>query len=166
MFIIAAVDRNGAIGKSNELPWRSREDLKLFKKMTAGRIVVMGRKTADSLRSPLPNRFNIVLSSEPSHAPAGFCHMKSMVDVANLSLYTRLEVAVIGGAEIYRLALPYANRVFITHLDIEVTGADTFFPLDEMHKGMVSLETLVVQEETETTPAFKQIVYGDKEWIE
>lgn len=166
MFMIAAVANNGAIGKGNQLPWRSKEDLQIFKRMTTGKIVVMGRKTAESLGKPLPDRVNVVISRDAARVPAGFSHMRGMPDVAKLSVYSNREVAIIGGAEVYRLAMPYVCRVYLTHLDVEVPDADTFFPMEEMAAAnLISLETLVVQEETETTPAFKQVVYGDKEWI-
>ena len=103
---------------------------------------------------------------DENRVPAGFSHMRDMPDVAKLSVYSNREVAIIGGAEIYRLAMPYVHRVYLTHLDVEVPDADTFFPMEEMAAAnLISLETLVVQEETATTPAFKQVVYGDKEWI-
>lgn len=166
MFMIAAVAKNGAIGKGNQLPWRSKEDLQIFKRMTTGKIVVMGRKTAESLGKPLPDRVNVVISRDAARVPAGFAHLRGMSDVAKLSVYSNCEVAIIGGAEIYRLALPYAHRVYLTHLDVEVPDADIFFPMEEMAaENLISLETLVVQKETETTPSFKQVVYGDKEWI-
>ncbi|HQR04180.1 MAG: dihydrofolate reductase [Proteobacteria bacterium] len=126
--LIAAVARNGAIGKDNQLLWRIPEDLRFFKSTTLDATVIMGRKTWESLPAqfrPLPRRRNIVVSRQAGYAAPG-------ADVA-ASLERALEMAadasvfVIGGAELYALALPRAERLILTEVDL-APDADAFFP--------------------------------------
>ncbi|MFS1525163.1 dihydrofolate reductase [Microbulbifer sp. 2304DJ12-6] len=130
--LIAAVARNGAIGKDNGLPWRLSGDLQFFKQVTMGKPVVMGRKTFESIGRPLPGRNNIVITRNTSwqangvevvtSLQAGLCRAREWALKAGAA-----EVMVIGGAQIYRLALPLAARLYITEVDAEV-DADAFFP--------------------------------------
>jgi dihydrofolate reductase len=127
--LIAAMDRNHAIGRDNELPWRLPDDLKRFKALTLGKPVLMGRKTAQSLGRALPGRLNLVLTR------SGRAPFEGMQPVASLENARRLaienganELCVIGGGEIYALCLPLATRMHLTHVDTTVEGADAFFP--------------------------------------
>ena len=127
--LVVAMDRNRAIGKGNELPWRLPDDLKRFKALTLGKPILMGRKTADSLGRALPGRMNLVLTRS-GHAP--FDGMKVMASVEEARGIAHAsgaeELCVIGGAEIYALTLPLADRLHLTHVDTAVDGADAFFP--------------------------------------
>lgn len=129
--IIAAMDEDHGIGKDNDLPWTCPEDMAFFKKTTMGHTVVMGRKTWDSIGRPLLGRRNVVISRDPDFKPEG-------VEVANdlvlalmglraQALPTMTEVFVMGGAEIYKQALPYADRILLTEVPGKY-GCDTFFP--------------------------------------
>ena len=127
--LVAALDRNHAIGRDNDLPWRLPADLRRFKALTLGKPVLMGRKTAQSLGRALPGRRNLVLTRSGQVPFAG------MEAVASLEEATRLagadgaaELCVIGGAEVYALCLPRATRMHLTHVDAAVAGADAFFP--------------------------------------
>ncbi|MCL1634462.1 dihydrofolate reductase [Luteimonas sp. SX5] len=127
--LIAALDRNAAIGKGNALPWHLPDDLKRFKRLTLGKPVLMGRKTAASLGRALPGRPNLVLTRS-GNAP--FEGMQA-VDTLDAALQAAgddgaQELCVIGGAEIYALTLPSADALYLTHVDTVVEGADTFFP--------------------------------------
>jgi len=127
--IISAVDRNSAIGKENKLPWNCPSDLRFFKKETLSKVIVMGSKTWDSLGSyvrPLPDRQNCVLSKSDIELPEGVIHLTSMQDV--LRLAEDNDVYIIGGAGVYRQFVDFCDRIILTHLDIEVIGADAFFP--------------------------------------
>ena len=119
--IIAAVAANGTIGDAGKIPWHISDDLKRFKRLTLGHPVIMGRKTFASLGNPLPGRRNIVLTRLPS-GPDQF----SSLDDALKSCGDQT-VFIIGGAEIYRLALPLADTLHITHVHRDVPG-DTKFP--------------------------------------
>lgn len=127
--IVAAVAKNGVIGRDNTLPWRLPEDMKRFKALTMGQAVLMGRKTWESLPDkfrPLPGRQNIVVTRNASYRAEGAAVVTS-IDDALRAVNDKNEVFVIGGAEIYRLALPRAHRLQLTEINIEFEG-DTYFP--------------------------------------
>lgn len=150
--MIAAVSSNGVIGKDNRLPWRIPEDLRHFSDMTTGNIVVMGRLTFESLgQKPLPNRVNIVISSQ---YPTGtlkyfqtlnqrtrkqfvvFFHtLQEAIDYAHtVTTFTKRDVPVyiIGGRRLYEAGLDFASKIILTEIQREYDG-DTFFP--EMDKN-------------------------------
>jgi dihydrofolate reductase len=129
LVLVAAMDRNNAIGRDNELPWRLPDDLKRFKSLTLGKPVLMGRKTAQSLGRALPGRLNLVLTRSGQVPFEAMQAVASLEDAQRLALETGAsEVCVIGGGEIYALCLPQATRMHLTHVDTEVEGADAFFP--------------------------------------
>lgn len=126
LVLVAALDRAGAIGRGNELPWRLPDDLRHFKALTLGKPVLMGRKTAESLGRALPGRRNLVLTR------SGRVPFDGMEAVASLAMAqagcAADELMVIGGGEVYALALPMATRLHLTHVDTVVDDADAFFP--------------------------------------
>jgi dihydrofolate reductase len=126
LFLIAAVDSDGAIGHNNALPWeRIKADLMHFKTITTGHTVVMGRTTFESIGFPLPNRTNIVLTRNATYAHEGvLCISDPAIVVARAQTE---DVFVIGGAEIYQLLLPHVTRMYITTVDTK-TGGTIFFP--------------------------------------
>jgi dihydrofolate reductase len=124
--VIAAVARNGAIGKDNALLWRLPEDLKFFKRTTLGHPVIMGRKTFDSIGRPLPGRRNIVITRNAHWQHEGVAVAPSL-DAALALLNDADEPYVIGGGEIYAQALPRADVIVLTEVDADFE-ADTFFP--------------------------------------
>ena len=127
--LVAALDRNRAIGRDNDLPWRLPDDLKRFKALTLGKPILMGRKTAESLGRALPGRRNLVLTRS-GRVP--FEGMQAVASVEEAQAAARCddaaELCVIGGAEIYALTLPLATRMYLTHVDVNVEEADAFFP--------------------------------------
>ena len=125
--MVVAVARNGVIGRDGGLPWHISSDLRLFKEITMGKPIIMGRKTWESLpKRPLPGRRNIVLTRTPGYAAEGADVVSSTA--AALALCDGAEeIAVIGGGEIYRLFWPMAGRLYVTEIDAEVSG-DTHFP--------------------------------------
>lgn len=156
--IIVAMAKNRAIGKDNRLLWRIPPDLQHFKNLTRKQTVIMGRKTFDSLdRSvrPLPDRRNIVLTRD-KRLIAGGCEMADSFEQA-LSLCTADdEVFVIGGQTVYAQALPLANKIYLTLVDVE-PEADRFFPVyDESEWQAVSTED---HQATPNYPAFSFIEY-------
>ncbi|MCZ7563576.1 MAG: dihydrofolate reductase [Burkholderiales bacterium] len=130
--LVAAVARNGVIGRRNALPWRLPADLRRFKALTLGHPVVMGRKTFESIRAtlggPLAGRLNIVVTRNPVYVAAG-CRLVESFEaaVAVAAAADTDEVFVIGGGEIYRAALPAADRLQITEIDADFAG-DAWFP--------------------------------------
>ncbi|NMG31077.1 dihydrofolate reductase [Aromatoleum evansii] len=123
--LIAAVARNGVIGRDNALPWRLKADLAHFKATTVGHPVLMGRKTWESLGRPLPGRRNLVVTRDGSYAASGAEVFASLDDA--LAATGGGKVFVIGGAEIYRQLLERADALVLTEVAAEVDG-DAFFP--------------------------------------
>jgi dihydrofolate reductase len=115
------------IGKDGGLPWSVPEDMKFFMRTTAGHAVVMGRKTFESMKKPLAGRRNIVVTRRTDYAPAGAEVVNDIEAALALAKTTDPDPFVIGGAEIYAVALPHAQRVYLTIIEKEVEG-DTFFP--------------------------------------
>jgi dihydrofolate reductase len=129
--IVAAVGRNGVIGRGGALPWRLSDDLKRFRRITSGKPVIMGRKTYDSIGKPLPDRCNIVVS-RTAVALAGAQVARSVEDALQRAEDARQElgaeeICVIGGADIFRAALPSADRIYLTEVDADTEG-DVYFP--------------------------------------
>lgn len=125
--LIAALDDNRAIGRDNTLPWQLPEDLKRFKAKTMGKPLLMGRKTAESLGRALPGRLNLVLTRQ---GQAPFPGMVACATVEEALAHAKdvEEVMVIGGGDIYTLALPHASRLLLTHVHTSTDNADAFFP--------------------------------------
>ncbi len=127
--LIAALDRAGAIGRGNALPWRLPDDLKRFKALTLGKPILMGRKTAESLGRALPGRRNLVLTRSGRVPFEGMQAVSSIEDACRTAWADGAhELCVIGGGEVYALCLPLATRLHLTHVDTVVDGADAFFP--------------------------------------
>jgi dihydrofolate reductase len=124
--IIAAVASNGVIGRDGGLPWRLSADLKRFKALTMGHHVVIGRRTWESIGRPLPGRTLVVVSRSLDKPADGVLAATSLAEALDLAAGDT-EVFVAGGAEIYRLALPLADRIYLTRVHAEVEG-DTRFP--------------------------------------
>lgn len=123
--LIAAMDQNRLIGRDNGLPWRLPNDLKFFKRTTLGKIVLMGRKTWESLGRPLPQRDNWVLTRDPAFAAEG-CRVFHRLEDAVAAAGER-ELVVIGGAELYRQTLPQTQRLHLTEVHGQFEG-DAWFP--------------------------------------
>lgn len=124
--LIAAVAENGVIGSKNALPWHLPDDLRKFRAITTGHTVITGRKNYESIGKPLPNRRNIVVSRQRDYEAPG-CEVVHSLDEALATAVSESEVFVIGGAEIYRQALPLASRLYLTEIHASVAG-DTRFP--------------------------------------
>jgi dihydrofolate reductase len=124
--LIAALDENFAIGKKGQLPWHLPTDLQHFKQLTLGKYVLMGYKTALAIGKALPDRHNLVLSRRHEAPFPGQITVRSIPEAQAVGGGTGL--MVIGGGEIYREALPYARRLYLTWVYGAVDGADTFFP--------------------------------------
>nr|AIA10744.1 dihydrofolate reductase [uncultured bacterium] len=126
---IVAVDRNGAIGKGGKLPWHYSADMKFFKETTTGNAVVMGHKTWLTLKKPLPNRLNIVLSRQAEIEPAESVVILRDVDsVLAMNKDLKGDLFVIGGAQVYQAFLPYIDKWIVTEVPLTVEDADTFVP--------------------------------------
>jgi dihydrofolate reductase len=128
---IAALSKNRVIGKNNDLPWKLPDDMKFFMETTKGHHVIMGRKNYDSLRGkfkPLPDRTNIVITRQSEFNAPGCIVLHDVKEgllIANKN--GERECFIIGGSEIYQLAMPHTNRLYLTEIDAVIEG-DTYFP--------------------------------------
>lgn len=130
--LIWAMAQNRVIGRNNNLPWYLPNDLKYFKKITSGKPVIMGRKTFESIGKPLPNRDNIIITRQEDFSVSGAHVVTSLDDALTLAediltVKGGDEVIVMGGAQIYELALPKADRLYLTQVHANVDG-DAWFP--------------------------------------
>jgi dihydrofolate reductase len=129
--LIVAVSENGVIGRNGELPWRLSSDLRRFKEITMGHTVVMGRRTWESVGRPLPGRRMVVVSRQADYRiEIPEVEVAAGLDeaIARAAARGETEAFVIGGAELYRAALPIADRLYVTLVKAEVEG-DTYFPV-------------------------------------
>jgi len=128
--MIAAMDKNRVIGKDNDIPWHLPDDFKYFKRTTLHHHVIMGRKNWESLQQnfqPLPNRPNIVISRKQDYKAAGAQRVHSLAEALESARKAGEEEAfIIGGGQIYRLGLPYADRIYLTEIHKAYGGQVTF----------------------------------------
>jgi dihydrofolate reductase len=138
---IVATDRNGAIGKGGKLPWHYSSDLKFFKATTTGNACVMGHTTWQTLKKPLPDRLNVVLSrhSEINLQPS-LLVLRDPESVLSLYRYLKGHLFVIGGAKAYEVFLSHIERWIVTEIPITVENADTFMPANYL-EGFRSVES-------------------------
>jgi len=130
--LIAAMAENRVIGAKGSLPWHLPRDMRHFKTLTTGHSVVMGRKTFETLNVPLPNRRNVVITTDPAYAADG-ADVANTLEAALAAVGDDDEVFVAGGGEIYRLALPRADRIYLTVVHGRFDG-DTWFPEFSMER--------------------------------
>jgi dihydrofolate reductase len=154
--LIVAVADNDVIGSANQLPWRLPDDLKRFKRLSLGKPIVMGRKTFDSIGHPLPGRSNIVVSRQPDLQIAD-CRVVASLQEAIAAAQAAAEVVIVGGADIYRQALPQVATIHLTRVHAQVPGdvhfpklaanewrevATEYHPADERHVHAFTFSTL------------------------
>jgi dihydrofolate reductase len=150
MKAIAAMSLNRVIGAGNKIPWHLPEDFKWFKQTTTGHILVMGRKTFESIGRPLPNRTTLVLTRSPDPIPG----VQTLADLSQLTegnpAYAGREIFICGGAQVYAQALPLCSDLYLTLVNRVVEG-DTFFPPFE--------DQFELDSEVLTRPEFKVLHY-------
>ena len=138
--LVAAIDRNRVIGRNNSLPWHLPADLKWFKKNTLGKLIIMGRKTFESIGKPLPGRTNIVLSRDKNFLAEGCRVVHSVDEVVEMAREGEgegEEMMVIGGEQLFRLFISRASRLYLTRIDAEFEG-DSYFPALEASEWRVT----------------------------
>ncbi len=124
--IIAALGRNRVIGKDNDLPWKLPADIKHFRALTLNKPIIMGRKTFESIGKPLPERTNVILTTDRNYK-AGGCIVVHSIDEALRAARDAKEVMVIGGSSIYQQFIFHADKMYLTFIDDDFVG-DVFFP--------------------------------------
>lgn len=125
--LIVAHDPNRVIGRNNELPWHIPEDLAYFKEKTMGKAMIMGRKTYESIGRPLPGRLSIVITRNKEFTAEGVTVVHNLDEAIEKAKEYAEEVMIIGGAEIFRIVMGIADRLYITYIETQFEG-DTFFP--------------------------------------
>lgn len=155
--IIVAMAENRAIGKDNDLLWHLSSDLKRFKKLTTGHPVVMGRRTWESLpKRPLPGRRNIVLTQNPDFVAEGAEVVHGVHELFSALKDCDDEVFIMGGAAVYKLLLPFTNRLYVTRVYRDF-DADVFFPVIDMSEfNLVSLSDPMFDEESGLDYAYEE----------
>ena len=139
--LIVAVSENGVIGKNNELLWKLPDDLKRFKKLTIGHPIIMGRKTFDSIGKPLPGRTSIVITRNSDFKMDGIIVSHSFEEaLKQAEILESNEVFIIGGGEIYKQALPVADRLYVTEVETIIAG-DAFFEIENPEQWIESERT-------------------------
>lgn len=153
--LIVAHDENRVIGYNNTMPWHLPGDLAYFKKTTMGKPMIMGRKTFESIGKPLPGRTNIVITRDTDYKREGIVVVHSFEEALEVVKKENKEIMVIGGEQIFRLALPIADILYVTKIQHSFKG-DTYFPEygDEWKKSSESEEF-----ETKDHIKFSYIVY-------
>lgn len=124
--IIAAIGKNYELGKDNDLVWHFREDMQFFKAVTTGHTIIMGRRTFESLPKALPNRKNIVISTNPDYVAEGATVVTTMADA--IAAADSDEAFIIGGGRVYSEFLPQADKLYLTEIEDQCPDADTYFP--------------------------------------
>ncbi|MBM7598403.1 dihydrofolate reductase [Virgibacillus halotolerans] len=148
--LLLAMDRNHVIGLNNDLPWRLPKDLRFFKEKTTGNTIIMGRKTYESMGGALPNRRNVVITSSENPFPENVHVIRNLESIREWDKESpNEEVFVIGGGNIFKQILPFADRIYITWIDQDFDG-DTYFP--EFSELDWSLTSKVKGEKNETNP--------------
>ena len=134
--IIAAIGKKRELGKDNKLLWHISEDFKRFKKLTTSSVVIMGRKTFESIGKPLPNRINILITRDKNYLAEGVIIYHSLEEAVK----NNPRAFIIGGGEIYRQGIKYAEKLYLTIIDKEFPEADAFFPDYSQFKTVLSEE--------------------------
>jgi dihydrofolate reductase len=153
--LIAAVAKNGVIGNAGKIPWHLPDDMRHFRETTLHHSVIMGRKTYESMGRPLPERNNIVVTRQESYETSGCTVVHTLEDALKAARQEGIdEVFIIGGSELYREAMPIADRLYITSIDEEFEG-DTLFPeINSFEWKKVSEEKGVVDKKNPHPHAF------------
>lgn len=151
--IIAAIGRNLELGKNNDLIWHFKQDMKFFKETTTGHTVIMGRRTFESLPKALPNRLNVVITSDKNYNAENAVVVSSINEA--MKYCENDEAFIIGGGQIYREFLPFADKLYLTEIEDCCNDADTYFPTFDKEK----YNRTVIKSTDENSIAFSHILY-------
>ena len=158
LIMIAAVGKNGELGKDNDLIWHFKEDMKFFKEHTINHYILMGKNTFLSLPKLLKDRVHIVLSKSDYKFPEEVIVIKSIDEFENLRKNIEDDIYVIGGAKVYSEFINYADMIYLTEIDSECKDADVFFPKIKYE----DYDREVLKEDSENGISFKHILYKKK----
>ncbi|MCA1594569.1 MAG: dihydrofolate reductase [Acidobacteria bacterium] len=155
---IVAIDRQGAIGKGGALPWHYSADLKFFREQTTGHACVMGHRTWLTLKKPLKDRLNVVLSSRAEiESRESVVVLRDKLSVLSLKAYLSCDIFVIGGAKVYESFAAEIDRWIVTEVPLTVEGADTFMPRDFL-QGFAAYDSRLLEDNLKVTFYRRQVV--------
>ncbi|MDZ7735649.1 MAG: dihydrofolate reductase [Gammaproteobacteria bacterium] len=155
--IVVAMDRRGAIGNNGDLPWHQRTDLQRFRAITMGKPILMGRKTHDSIGRVLPGRHNIVLTRDCDYRPVTGCTLVHDLESA-LAVADSPELMIVGGADVFAMALPRSEKMYLTEIHAEVE-ANTFFPeFDRSAWKEISRDSYPADEQNDYPYSFVKLI--------
>ena len=161
--LIAAVSDNDVMGRKNELPWHLPAELRYYRSQTIGKPNIMGRKTHEAIGRPLPKRHNIVISRQPGYHAEGCDVVSNLDDAIELAKKDDAEEAfVIGGGEIYKVALPLIDRLYLTRVHTVIEDGDTFFPPIDM-TGWQEISRVEHPADAENPIPFTMFIYERKQ---
>lgn len=146
--IIVAVAENNVIGASNDLPWKLSGDLKRVKALTMGHHLIMGRKTYESIGRPLPGRTTVIITRQKKYSPPGCIVVNSLFDAIKYS-WADSESFVFGGGEIFKEALPFAEKIYLTRIHTHANGTVCFPELNMDEWGILSEQSFPADEKNE-----------------
>ena len=152
--LIVAVSENGIIGQKGQLPWRLSHDLRRFKRLTMGHHLVMGRRTYESIGRPLPGRTSVVISRNPQFRAADCLVARDLAGAFEMAREDS-EVFVIGGRQIYELALPHVSRLYWTQVHARVEGDTSFPSIDWEQWELVEQESIAADDRNEFASTFR-----------
>ncbi|MBN8765320.1 MAG: dihydrofolate reductase [Thiobacillus sp.] len=142
IYLVAAMGANRVVGNGPDIPWKIPGEQKIFRRLTEGKVVAMGRKTFESIGKPLPNRHTVVISRQANYCARGCSVASNLSQAISFAAERGSDLYVAGGAEIYALAMPHAHGVFLSEIHQAFDG-DAFFPrLDETEFEVISSETI------------------------
>ena len=148
---IVAVDRSGAIGKGGGLPWRYPADMKFFRERTTGNVCVMGRRTWETLKQPLKERLNVVLTASGEVEPApSVIVLRDKASVLALRDYLKCDIYIIGGARGYEAFREEIDRWYVTEIPLTIEDADTYMPADFL-RGFEPYDSLQLEDDLKVT---------------
>lgn len=139
--IVVAYDRNRVIGINNQLPWRLPADLAHVKRTTMGKVLIMGRKTFDSIGRALPGRVNIVLTKDKSWSHEGVQVFHTKEEIIRFAEQSDKECIIFGGQALFEMFMPYVSKIYLTYIDSEFEG-DTYFPQVDFEEGWEQLSSV------------------------
>lgn len=156
--LIVAMGNNRVIGSENKLPWHLSEDLKRFRKITSGKTIIMGRKTHESIGKTLPDRINLVLSSNDTYEPfEGSYKISSIDDIDFLDIDISEEVFVIGGENVYKQFLPFAETIYLTKIYKDFSG-DSYFPQLSDDWKIIEMDSMLFDSDIDCPYTFAKLV--------
>ncbi|HSO58826.1 MAG TPA: dihydrofolate reductase [Paenisporosarcina sp.] len=159
--LIVVHDLNRVIGQDNKMPWHIPNELAYFKEKTMGKAIVMGRSTFESIGRPLPGRLNIVITRNTSYNAEGVTVVHSIGEAIEVANKHHEEVMIIGGEQIFKEVLPYADLLYITKIEHEFEG-DTFFPTYEQNWEVISTSE---QHSTDSGLKYTYMLYKRKDLV-